>query len=182
MDVPFQVPDVIVPTVAISVPTSLDEAINPANIPLVTLRFPMDVANDPVPDPVTSPVKVIVWSPVLVPETEASKGTVKVLEVVPPAMVNPLVWVVKVSPLYVFPVRAVAILPSAIVVPFQVPVVMVPTVAMSVPTSLDAAMLPANIPLVTVPVSPVVTTVPVTSGKVQVLLADTKSALVIVPV
>src|SRR5437764_4692206 len=38
----------------------------------------MVVAKDPVPDPVTSLVRVIVWSPVLVPETVAAEGTVKV--------------------------------------------------------------------------------------------------------
>ena len=33
---------------------------------------PMAVVNDPVPDPVTSPVRVMVWSPVLVPERLAA--------------------------------------------------------------------------------------------------------------
>ena len=58
--VPFQLPVVIVHTVAISVPTSLDAAILPANIPLVTFKAPMVVAKLPVPEPVTSPVRVIV--------------------------------------------------------------------------------------------------------------------------
>ena len=65
---PFQVPAVIVPTVAISVPTSFAAVMDPANMALVTLRAPMAVAKLPVPVPVTSPVRVIVWSPVLVPE------------------------------------------------------------------------------------------------------------------
>ena len=73
MAVPFQVPDVIVPTVAISVPTNLEAAILPASIALVTLKAPMVVAKLPVPDPVTSPVKVIVWSPVLVPDKLAAE-------------------------------------------------------------------------------------------------------------
>ena len=34
----------------------------------VTLLAPIVAANDPVPVPVTSPVSVIVWSPVFVPE------------------------------------------------------------------------------------------------------------------
>lgn len=34
----------------------------------VTLPLPMVVANEPVPEPVTSPVKVMVWSPVFDPE------------------------------------------------------------------------------------------------------------------
>ena len=38
-------------------------------------------------------------SPVLVPLTDASKGTVKVFEEVPPAMVNPVVAAVGLSPL-----------------------------------------------------------------------------------
>ena len=59
--------------------------------------------------PVTSPAKLpvkeaaepvtLVWSPVLVPLTEASKGTVNVLEVVPPAMVKPVAADVGVNPL-----------------------------------------------------------------------------------
>jgi hypothetical protein len=39
-----------------------------ANIVLVTLPAPIVAAKEPVPEPVTSPVKEIVWSPVLVPE------------------------------------------------------------------------------------------------------------------
>jgi hypothetical protein len=90
------------------------------------------VANGPVPLPETSPVSVIVWSPVFVPDTEASKGTVSVFEVVPPAMLKPVPSDVKVNPLYVLPVSAEAILPSAITVPFQVPVPIVPKVVMLV--------------------------------------------------
>jgi hypothetical protein len=40
---------------------------------------------------------VIVWSPVFVPETDAVLPTVKVFEVVPPAMVNPVVCGAKVK-------------------------------------------------------------------------------------
>ena len=54
--------------------------------------------------------------------------------------------------------------------PFHVPVVIVPTVDISDPTSFEAAIDPANIVLVTVPVSPLVITVPDVSGKVYVLL------------
>ena len=62
---------------------------NPANdVPLI---FPTVVAKLPVPVPVTSPVKVIVWSPVLVPLTVVSAETVNVFEVVPPAIVKPVV-------------------------------------------------------------------------------------------
>ena len=73
MAVPVQVPEVIVPTVAISVPTSFAAVMDPANMALVTLRAPMAVAKLPVPVPVTSPVRVIVWSPVLVPERLAAE-------------------------------------------------------------------------------------------------------------
>ena len=38
-----------------------------ASMALVTLLLPIAVANEPVPEPVTSPVSVIVWSPELVP-------------------------------------------------------------------------------------------------------------------
>ena len=44
--------------------------------------------------------------------------------------------------------------------PCQVPLVMVPTVAMSVPTNLEAAMEPASMVFVTVPVSAVLTIAP----------------------
>ena len=59
---PFQVPAVIVPTVAISVPTSFAAVIDPANMALVTFKAPMAVAKmiHPTPDPVTSPVRVMV--------------------------------------------------------------------------------------------------------------------------
>ena len=60
MAVPFQVPEVIVPTVAISVPTNLAAVMEPASMALVTFKAPIVVAKLPVPDPVTSPVKVIV--------------------------------------------------------------------------------------------------------------------------
>ena len=54
----FQVPAVTVPIVAISVPTNLDAAILPANIPLVTFAAPIvDVA----PDAVTSPAVIGTW-------------------------------------------------------------------------------------------------------------------------
>jgi hypothetical protein len=36
-------------------------------VPVVAFTVASVVANDPVPDPDTSPVKAIVWSPVLVP-------------------------------------------------------------------------------------------------------------------
>ena len=65
--VPCQVPEVIVPTVAISVPTNLDAAIEPASIALVTTPACIVVAKLPVPEPVTLPVRIMVWSPVLVP-------------------------------------------------------------------------------------------------------------------
>jgi hypothetical protein len=55
-----QVPAVIVPTVAMSVPTSLDAAIEPASMAFVTTPFEIVVAKLPVPDPVTLPVKVLV--------------------------------------------------------------------------------------------------------------------------
>ena len=45
----------------------------------------------------------------------------------PPATVNPVVCAVRVKPLYVLPVSADAIFPSAIAVAFQVPVPIVPT-------------------------------------------------------
>ena len=56
-----------------------------ASIELDTFPAPIVVAKLPVPDPVTSPVRVMVWSPVFVPETVASEETVKVL---PSAIVN----------------------------------------------------------------------------------------------
>ena len=71
--VPVQVPEVIVPTVAISVPTNFAAVMDPANMALVTFKAPMAVAKEPVPEPVTSPVRVIVWSPVLVPERLAAE-------------------------------------------------------------------------------------------------------------
>ena len=49
-----------------------------ANMELVTFPDPMVVAKLPVPEPVTSPVKVMVWSPVFVPETVALSEAVKV--------------------------------------------------------------------------------------------------------
>lgn len=58
--VPFQVPVVIVPTVAISVPTRFEAAIDPASIALVTTPAAIVVAKEPVPEPVTFPVRVIV--------------------------------------------------------------------------------------------------------------------------
>ena len=42
-------------------------------LPVLLLTVAKVAANDPVPDPVTSPVKVIVWSPVLVPLDEPEK-------------------------------------------------------------------------------------------------------------
>ena len=65
---------------------------------VVIALFAIVVPKDPVPDPVTSPVKVIVWSPVLVPETVASSATVSVFELVPPARVNPTVCGASVNP------------------------------------------------------------------------------------
>jgi hypothetical protein len=54
---PFQVPEVIVPTVAISVPMSFEEAIDPASIPFVTFNAPIVVT--PVFDIVISPVTAV---------------------------------------------------------------------------------------------------------------------------
>jgi hypothetical protein len=51
---------VTVPSVAMSVPVSLLAAIDPASIALVTFNAPIVAANDPVPVPVTSPVRAIV--------------------------------------------------------------------------------------------------------------------------
>ena len=76
--------------------------------------------------------ETVAWSPVLVPETVASSGTVNVLEVVPPAIVKPVVRGVRFNPLYVFPVSAEEIFPSAIEVPFHVPVPIVPNVVIVV--------------------------------------------------
>ena len=59
----FHVPAVTVPTVAMSVPTNLDAAIDPANIALVTFSAPMVVVIDVAPDPDTSPDNVIVSFP-----------------------------------------------------------------------------------------------------------------------
>ncbi len=47
--------------------------------PSETASAPIVTAKLPVPEPLTSPVRVIVWSPVLVPDTVASKGTVRTL-------------------------------------------------------------------------------------------------------
>ena len=55
----------------------------------------------PVPEPVTSPVKEIVWSPVLVPLNVALLFTVKVFVLVPPAIENPVAKEVGVNPLIV---------------------------------------------------------------------------------
>jgi len=49
---------------------------------------------------------ILVWSPVLVPERVASSERVRVFEEVPPLKEKPLAKEVNVSPLYVFPVRA----------------------------------------------------------------------------
>ena len=59
----------------------------------VTASSAMVVAKEPVPVPVTSQVRVIVWSPVFVPVTEAVSATVSVLGVVPAVIVNPTVSV-----------------------------------------------------------------------------------------
>ena len=53
-------------------PTSLAAVIDPASMALVTFKAPIVVAKLPVPDPVTSPVRVIVWSPVLEPDKLAA--------------------------------------------------------------------------------------------------------------
>ena len=45
----------------------------------MTALLAIVAAKDPVPEPVTSPVKVIVWSPVFVPDTLALLVTVSVL-------------------------------------------------------------------------------------------------------
>ena len=84
--------------------------------------------------------------------------TVRVLDVVPPATVNPVDAAVRVRPLYVFPVNADAILLSAMVVALQVPVVMVPTVTMLVEPGTSASSWPLfTASLVLVPLaSPVI--------------------------
>ena len=64
------------------------------------------VENVPVPLPVTSPVKVINWSPEFTPPMVTSPMTVKVVFVlVPPAMVNPLESAVGVTPLIILFVK-----------------------------------------------------------------------------
>ena len=62
------------------------------------------------------------------------------------------------------------------IVPFQVPAVIVPTVAMSVPTSFDAAILPASIEFVTVKAGRI--TVPVKVGEANGANAVDEYALV----
>lgn len=49
------------------------------NVPAVTPEVDKVAVKEEVPEPVTSPVKVIVWSPVLVPEIVALAAIVKVL-------------------------------------------------------------------------------------------------------
>ena len=61
--VPVHVPVVIVPTVAMSVPTKFDAAIEPANIALVTAPAAIVVVIEDVPLPVTFPESVIVPPP-----------------------------------------------------------------------------------------------------------------------
>lgn len=79
--------------------------------------LPMVAAKLPVPLPATSPVKVIVWSPVFVPDTEASSGTVSVFEVVPPAIVKPTACAASVRPFTVEGVIDPRLIVSAGVVP-----------------------------------------------------------------
>ena len=50
----------MVPPWVSATPDNLVEAIDPANMALVTFKAPMAVAKDPTPDPVTSPVRVMV--------------------------------------------------------------------------------------------------------------------------
>ncbi len=70
----------------------------------------------------------------------ALSETVNVLLVVPPAIVNPVAAAVSASPLYVLPVSAEAIFPSAIAVAFQVPVPIVPSVVtLALPAQVDRA-------------------------------------------
>ena len=85
------------------------------------------VAKLPFPDPVTSPVKVVIAfaAITLVPMTKPKFALASVAVVAP------------VPPLF-----------NAIVVPLQTPDVMVPTVVISVPINLFAAILPANFALV----------------------------------
>ena len=85
------------------------------------------VAKLPFPDPVTSPVKVVIAfaAITLVPITKPKFALASVAVVAP------------VPPLF-----------NAIVVPLQTPDVMVPTVVISVPINLFAAILPANFALV----------------------------------
>ena len=64
------------------------------------------VENVPVPLPVTSPVKVINWSPEFTPPIVTSPTTVKVVFVlVPPAIVNPVASAVGVTPLIILFVK-----------------------------------------------------------------------------
>ena len=61
----------------------------------------------PVPDPTTSPVNVINWSPVFTPPTVTSPITVKVVEVdVPPAILNPFAKASGLTPLTVLFIKA----------------------------------------------------------------------------
>jgi len=59
-------------------------------------------------------------------DTTKSSSNVRVLGVVPPAMVNPVTTDVSVNPLYVLPVKAETILLSAIESALQVPLAIVP--------------------------------------------------------
>ena len=63
----------------VPVMANLLRAIDPASIAFVTAPAAMVVANVPVPEPVTFPVNVIVWSPVLIPVS--SRSAFKVVSV-----------------------------------------------------------------------------------------------------
>ena len=56
------------PAEALTRPNNLSVADTFCILAYVTASLAIVAANEPIPEPVTSPVKVIVWSPVLVPE------------------------------------------------------------------------------------------------------------------
>jgi len=117
---------------------------------------------------------ILVWSPVLVPLTVASEETVNVLDVVPPAMVKPVVAAVGVNPLIVLPVNASA--PANVA---KVPVVGKVTVVAAVEVSVvwyapPVVKFPPRVivfPVLATPVPPLApATMPVTLAAVPVTL------------
>lgn len=87
MIVALQVPDVIVPTVAMSVPTNLAAVIEPASIASVTFSAPIVVA---LPTDVTSPVRFafVVTVPAVRPAAVPVRLVATPLEGVPSAPLN----------------------------------------------------------------------------------------------